>query len=146
MASLLHRLGGWAFDRRATVVVAWLLLLAVVGTLAGAFGKTADAQLSIPGVESVTATELLQERFPQSAIGGAGARIVFAAPAGTSVTDPENRTAIENVLDRAAAARRSAPSATRSRRAPSPRTAGWPSRRWPTPPRSTRSPTRRAPT
>lgn len=64
--------------------------------------QNADAQLSIPGVESVTATELLQDRFPQGAAGGATARVVFAAPPGESVTDPANKVAIEKSLSAAA--------------------------------------------
>ena len=98
MASLLYRVGHFAFARRKTVLAAWLLVLVSVGGLAGAFSKDADAQLSIPGVESVTATELLQERFPQGAAGGATARVVFAAPEGESVGDPANKAAIEKSL------------------------------------------------
>ncbi len=104
MASFLYRIGRAAYERRRLVLAAWLLALIAVGGLAGAFSKNADAQLSIPGVESVTATELLQERFPQGAAGGATARIVWAAPDGQSVTDPANRAAIEATLASAAAA------------------------------------------
>lgn len=98
MASFLYRVGRYAFENRRRVLAAWLLVLIVVGGLAGAFAKSANAQLSIPGVESVTATELLQERFPQGAAGGATARIVFAVPDGQSVTDPATKGAIEKVL------------------------------------------------
>ena len=90
MASFLYRIGRFAFERRRLVLAAWLLILVAVGGLAGAWSKNADAQLSIPGVESVTATELLQERFPQGAVGGATARIVLAAPDGETVTDPSS--------------------------------------------------------
>ncbi|NYD56625.1 RND superfamily putative drug exporter [Nocardioides marinisabuli] len=98
MASLLYRIGRFAFERRRLVLAAWLLVLVAAGGLAGAFSKNADAQLTIPGVESVTATELLQDRFPQGAAGGATARVVFAAPDGEQVSDPQNRTAIEESL------------------------------------------------
>ncbi|WP_231961500.1 MMPL family transporter [Pedococcus dokdonensis] len=75
-----------------------------MGGLAGALGKNADAQLSIPGVESVHALELLQNRFPQGAAGGATARVIFAAPDGQSVTDPVRMTAIKQTLAAAAEA------------------------------------------
>ena len=71
MATFLYRIGRFSFERRKTVLLAWVLLLAVLGGLAGAVGKTADAPMSIPGVESVQATELLQDRFPGGAVGGA---------------------------------------------------------------------------
>lgn len=104
MATFLYRLGRAAFTRRRSVLAAWVLGLVAVGVLAGAFGKNADAQLSIPGVESVTATELLQDRFPQGAAGGASARIVFAAPEGELVTDAANTTQIKQTLAAAAEA------------------------------------------
>jgi putative drug exporter of the RND superfamily len=102
VAVFLHRLGRWAFHRRWTVLAAWVLVLAVLGGLAGAFSRSADAQLTIPGVESVTALETLQERFPGGGAGGAGARIVFAAPDGATVTDPAITAAIQTALAEAA--------------------------------------------
>ncbi|TYP86578.1 MMPL family transporter [Blastococcus xanthinilyticus] len=104
MAVLLHRLGRWAFSRRWTVLISWVLALVVLGGLAGAFSRDADAQLTIPGVESVTALETLQERFPGGAAGGATARIVFAAPEGAAVTDPELTEAIQQAVAAAAEA------------------------------------------
>ena len=91
MARYLYRLGQLSFRRRRSVLALWLVVLVALGGLAAAFGRTADAQLSIPGVESVTATELLQQRFPAGAAGGATARMVFAAPAGATVTAPAVR-------------------------------------------------------
>ncbi|SEP25911.1 MMPL family transporter [Trujillonella endophytica] len=104
MAVFLHRLGRWAFHRRKTVLFAWVAALIGLGALAGAFGKDADAQLSIPGVESVTALETLDERFPESGAAGASARVVFAAPEGGAITDPAYRAAVEQALAEAAAA------------------------------------------
>lgn len=103
MATFLYRLGRGAFEHRGKVLTAWVLVLLIVGALAGAFSKNADAQLSIPGVESVTATELLQERFPSGGVGGAEARMVFEAPDGQVLTDPEVRSSVEAALSRAAA-------------------------------------------
>jgi RND superfamily putative drug exporter len=102
VAVLLHRLGRWAFARRKTVLLAWVVALVGLGGLAGAFGRDADAQLSIPGVESVTALETLDQRFPESGAAGASARIVFAAPEGSAVTDPQYAAAITDALARAA--------------------------------------------
>ena len=104
MATFLYRLGRWAYRRRTVVLVGWLLILVVVGGIAGKYGKNADAQLTIPGVESVAAGELLQERFPAGAAGGATARMVFAAPAGSTLTDPAAQAAVEESLAAAKAA------------------------------------------
>jgi RND superfamily putative drug exporter len=102
VAVFLHRLGRWAFHRRKTVLLAWVVALIGLGALSGAFGRDADAQLSIPGVESVNALETLAERFPESGAAGATARIVFAAPEGSSVTDPKYTAAIQDALAEAA--------------------------------------------
>src|SRR4051794_22194348 len=102
VAVLLHRLGRWAFRRRKTVLLAWVIALLAFGGLAGAFGRDADAQLTILGVESVNALETLQERFPGGAAGGATARVVFAAPEGAAVTDPAVREGVERALAEAA--------------------------------------------
>jgi RND superfamily putative drug exporter len=104
VAVLLHRLGRWAFHRRKTVLLAWVIALVGLGALAGAFGRDADAQLSIPGVESVNALQTLEDRFPGGGAAGATARIVFAAPEGSAVTDPEYTSAIQTALAEAAEA------------------------------------------
>ncbi len=104
MATYLYRLGRIAFGHRRTVLAGWVVLLAVLGGLAAGFGQSANAPLSIPGVESVSATETLQERFPQGTAGGAEARIVFAAPNGEQITSPAVRREVERTLAAAAAA------------------------------------------
>jgi RND superfamily putative drug exporter len=83
VAVFLHRLGRWAFHRRKTVLVAWVLALVALGGLAGAFSRSADAQLTIPGVESVTALETLQQRFPDG--GPAGPPPAWSSPLPTAL-------------------------------------------------------------
>src|SRR5262245_16029431 len=96
MASYLHRLGGWAFEHRRTVVLAWIAVIAVVFTCAAAFsGQTSD-KFEVPGTESYRAQQVLEEKFPE--VTGASARMVFAAPEGESLTDSDNRTAVEASL------------------------------------------------
>jgi uncharacterized membrane protein YdfJ with MMPL/SSD domain len=102
MARHLYRLGGWAFDRRKRVLVAWLVVLGLVCAGAATLsGKTTNA-FSVPGTESQRAQDLLEEKFPGA--GGGTARMVFAAPAGESLTDPANRAAVEASLAKAAKA------------------------------------------
>lgn len=98
MASFLYRLGKFAFGRRWLVVGLWLAVLSA--TLVGAAtlsGPTSDAFRN-PGTPSQQAIDLLRERFPQASADGATARVVFAAPEGQKLTDPEYRTAIERAV------------------------------------------------
>jgi RND superfamily putative drug exporter len=102
MARHLYRLGGWAFDHRRSVLAAWLVVLAVVFGASAAFsGKTTNA-FSVPGTESQQAQDLLDQKFPGA--GGGTARMVFAAPAGESLMDADNRAAVEASLAKAAKA------------------------------------------
>jgi putative drug exporter of the RND superfamily len=96
MASLLYRLGSWAFRRRRLVVAAWLAILVGVGALAaGIKGNTNDA-FNVPGTESQRALDLLNEKFPGT--GGATARIVFAAPKGHTLEEKKYRDVVEPTI------------------------------------------------
>jgi putative drug exporter of the RND superfamily len=99
MATALYKLGRMAFRRRKAVLAVWLVLLggmfAAAATLSG---PTTDAA-TMPGTESQTAIDLLEQRLPQA--NGASGRIVFAAPEGERLTAGERATA---VADAAAAA------------------------------------------
>jgi RND superfamily putative drug exporter len=99
MAGYLYRIGGWAFDHRRKVLVGWLLVLGLVIASAAAFsGQTSD-KFAVPGTESQRAQDLLHEKYPGA--GGAAARVVFAAPSGESLADPENRAAVMESVARA---------------------------------------------
>jgi RND superfamily putative drug exporter len=77
MAKLLHRLGLGAHRHRLPVVLIWLLVL--VGSGVGAFtlgGETSNA-MSIPGQESTTALERIQQKFGTGET--ASARVVVYA-------------------------------------------------------------------
>ncbi|WP_416963030.1 MMPL family transporter [Streptomyces sp. Agncl-13] len=98
MATILYRIGRWAFRRRRRVLRLWLGVL-VVAVAAAAMAPAAEEEdLSMPGTESQKAFDLLDERFPQSNSQGAEARLVFQAPGGQRVTAGENRAAVEDTL------------------------------------------------
>ena len=92
MAQYLYRLGRFAARRRRTVLLVWLaaLVLAVVG--ASTLSGSTDDSFSIPGTESQKALDLLDREMPGA--GGASARVVFAAPDGTTLTDGSAQQAI----------------------------------------------------
>jgi RND superfamily putative drug exporter len=79
---VLYRIGSWSVRHRRFVVAGWIAVIVIVGARAGALkGHTNDA-FNVPGTQSQQALELLDAKFPGT--GGADARIVFAAPRGTS--------------------------------------------------------------
>src|SRR5262249_59852463 len=92
MATYLHALGGWFFENRRKVLLAWLLVLGVVGFCALTFSGRTSEKFDVPGTESQKAQQLLEHKFPEAS--GAYARVVYEAPAGERLTDPDNRTAI----------------------------------------------------
>ncbi|MEN3279160.1 MAG: putative drug exporter of the superfamily [Solirubrobacteraceae bacterium] len=49
--------------------------------------------MTVPGTESQEAQELLEQKYP--AASGTYARLVFAAPKGEKLTDPETKAAVE---------------------------------------------------
>ena len=96
MAAYLHKIGGWAFQHRVKALGIWIAVLAVVIGCASAFaGKTND-EFTVPGTESQTAQDLLEEKFPEAS--GATARMVFAAPEGETLADKDNKKALEASL------------------------------------------------
>ncbi len=100
MAGRLYVLGRWAARHRGRVLGIWLLLVAVVGglgiTLQGAF----TTEFAVPGIESQQAQDLLKAKFPAAA--GGVARVVFAAPAGTTLAGHKDQAAIAASLKGAA--------------------------------------------
>jgi uncharacterized membrane protein YdfJ with MMPL/SSD domain len=102
MATHLYRLGGWAYQRRRTVLVAWIALLGIVLAGAMTFKGQTSSKFVVPGTESQQAQDLLEKKFP--AASGASARVVFAAPKGEKLTDPDNRAAVRASVAQASGA------------------------------------------
>ncbi|MGK5498667.1 MMPL family transporter [Streptomyces sp. URMC 125] len=98
MATFLYRLGRFAFRRRGLVALLWVVVLAVAGGAAASASSAASGNITIPGTEAQKAFELLEDRFPGSSPDGATARVVFQAPDGEKITDPENRAAVGEVV------------------------------------------------
>ncbi|MFE5899954.1 MMPL family transporter [Streptomyces sp. NPDC056488] len=100
MASRLYAWARWMVRRRRWVIATWILLLAVIGGLGATLHGKTSTEFTVPGVEAQEAQDLLKERFPPAA--GGVVRVVVAAPEGRSVTDPEQRKALDGVLREAA--------------------------------------------
>ncbi len=99
MASLLHRLGRFAFRRRGLVLLVWLLLLGGLGAGLAAVGSAPTASITIPGTESQRALTALAEEFPQAS--GASGTVAVRAPEGEVLTDPDNQAVVLGLVQEA---------------------------------------------
>jgi len=100
MATLLYRLGRWAFVRPWRVIAAWVVLIVIAGGLAVGLGGSLKDSFTIPGTESQEAIDKLAAVFPETA--GATVTIVLQAPEGESVEDEPYLSAIEDTVDEVA--------------------------------------------
>ncbi|HLR85846.1 MAG TPA: MMPL family transporter, partial [Nocardioidaceae bacterium] len=98
MAWHLYRLGRAAFRRRWIVLCVWLTALVAVGAGAATLSGDTKDEFDIPGIESVQAFDLIKDRTPQASPDGATAQIVYQAPEGSSLTDPQVKQAIQESL------------------------------------------------
>lgn len=98
MATFLYRLGRFSFRRRRLVALLWVGLLVLFAVGAATLKGPTSNDFSIPGTESQKAIDLLKDRMPQASADGATARVVFAAPAGRTLTEPSAKAAVERVV------------------------------------------------
>src|SRR5258705_4484919 len=89
----LGRLGGLAFRRRGSVLIAWAVALAIAFGLSAAFGGEFATDSSAPGSDSEQAQRLLSERFPTQS--GDTVRVVVRAG---DVTSAEVRGGVDALL------------------------------------------------
>ncbi|WP_018297435.1 MMPL family transporter [Corynebacterium lubricantis] len=91
MAKFLYRIGSTAYRNKWPFLAFWLVLLIVLGALAGAFAKTPSTNFSIPGLEAVETQEEMAEFFPTTddATTAPTGSIVVQAPESETLTDPE---------------------------------------------------------
>jgi len=80
-------------------VAVWVAALIGLGALAAGVGGHLSDSFTVPGTESQQALDLLKHEFPGT--GGAVARIVFAAPPGHTLKEPQYRSLISPTLQAA---------------------------------------------
>ncbi|RPF29096.1 MMPL family transporter [Georgenia muralis] len=66
MAALLHRIGRWSARHHWSVVVAWLLVIAVAGTGAVVLGKPLGNDFTIPGSRFQEVLDELEREIPEA--------------------------------------------------------------------------------
>lgn len=95
MSSMLYQLGRLMARKRRTVLITWLLILALSITSMVTLSHGTNDEFAIPGSESQNALDHLKHVFPE--VSGTSAQIVVVTPEGTSIDTPRNRTAIGNL-------------------------------------------------
>ncbi|MFJ8148697.1 MMPL family transporter [Streptomyces sp. NPDC096048] len=97
MATLLYRLGSLGARRWRTVLIGWVLALGAVVGLGLSFAGSFSDSSSIPGSPAQTALTKMERHFPEP--DAQSAQIVFEAPSGRKVTDPDLRGPLEATLE-----------------------------------------------
>lgn len=100
MAKLLYRIGKWSFRAKWLVISIWLVVLAAVGGSAVAFQAGFNDLFTINNTPAKKATELYLKNFPElkNPLQGTGVNIVFKAPDGERLEEPQNKKAVDDVL------------------------------------------------
>jgi RND superfamily putative drug exporter len=100
VAKFLFRVGRWSYLNKWKVIIAWVLLLAGVGGAAAALMKPMTSEFSISGTPAIEATYRTVELFPEGGnpANAASVNLVFKAPDGEKLSDPENSEAIDEVI------------------------------------------------
>ncbi|CAL4859010.1 MMPL family transporter [Microbacterium sp. MM2322] len=98
MSTILFTLGRWAYRHSWRVLIAWILLLGLIGGGVALFMKGTDNAFAIPGTEAQQGLELLNRTFPQAS--GASAQLIVVAPDGDSVKDQPLRGEIDDLVTR----------------------------------------------
>ncbi|MFM8598144.1 MAG: MMPL family transporter [Mycobacterium sp.] len=96
MTAALYRLGLFCVRARWPIVIAWVLLVVVLGVGVVVTGPRQADDLTVPGSDSAQATALLQERYPSGA--QEQNPIVVRAPDGSALTAPSTRSALESTV------------------------------------------------
>lgn len=100
MAKLLFRLGRTAYRRWPFFLIAWLVLLAGVGTFSVTQSKPMTDQFTIPGIESVEAAETLPQIMDGQAspMDQANVQVAVQAPEGQRLAAPQNVQAVDDLI------------------------------------------------
>ncbi len=94
----LYAIGRFCSRHHWPVIGLWILLAVVLVAISAAAGSKTSENLTLPGTGSTIATELLEENLPEQAYGSNP--LVFEAPAGKKLTEPQYAAAIEESAKR----------------------------------------------
>ena len=105
MATLLYRLGKSAYRRWPFFLAGWLLVLAVVGTMAATMSKPMSDSFTIPGIPSEKAADMQADLFPgaKDPFDQATVNVVVSAPEGSTLRDEAYAAEVDALVEDLAA-------------------------------------------
>lgn len=98
MAKYLYRLGHWSARNAKKVIIGGIGILLVLAVLALAMGPAFSGDLSMPGLKSQKAIELLNKEFANPQGGGGQTRMVIKAPAQETLSSEASQTVVQKSL------------------------------------------------
>ncbi|OFT66786.1 MMPL family transporter [Corynebacterium sp. HMSC05D03] len=100
MAKLLYHLGRWSYINRWKVIIAWIFIVAAAGGATLSLMKPMTTEYSISGTPAIDATRRAVELFPENGnpANAPSVNLVFKAPEGQKLSDPQNKEAVEDVV------------------------------------------------
>ncbi|QRP97605.1 MMPL family transporter [Corynebacterium sp. FDAARGOS 1242] len=100
MAKLLYHLGRWSYINRWKVIIAWIFIVAAAGGATLSLMKPMTTEYSISGTPAIDATRRAVELFPENGnpANAPSVNLVFKAPDGQKLSDPQNEAAIGDVV------------------------------------------------
>ncbi|WP_067663955.1 MMPL family transporter [Nocardia miyunensis] len=104
MSVYLYRWGKFAYRRKWIVLPVWLLIVLIIAGLGFGLKKPVKDDFNIPNLPSQRATDILDKQFPglsaQFSFDAVTGTYVIGAPAGQKLTDPANRAAITELVQK----------------------------------------------
>ena len=97
MTGLLYKLASSCIRHRRIVVGFWIVVAIAITVFSTSVGKQFADDLTLPGMDSQEATDLVDSKFPADANGSNP--ILFKAKQG-KITDSANRKAVEDTIDK----------------------------------------------
>ncbi|WP_040817450.1 MMPL family transporter [Nocardia jiangxiensis] len=104
MSVYLYRWGKFAYRRKWIVLPVWLLIFLIIGGLGLGLKQPVKDDFNIPNLPSQRATDILDKQFPgmsaQFSFDAVTGTYVIGAPAGQKLTDPANRAAVTELVQK----------------------------------------------
>jgi RND superfamily putative drug exporter len=99
MATVLYRIGRYAYRHRLLVISIWVLLLIIAGA-STTLAKPFLIDFNLPGTETERASQMMDEKFPGMDDMGlmANAKVVIQSPPGTTLDQPENASRVGKLV------------------------------------------------
>jgi RND superfamily putative drug exporter len=96
MTGPLYAIGRFCSRHHWPVIGVWVAIAIALVAISSAAGSKTSENLTLPGTGSTISTELLEENLPEQAYGSNP--LVFVAPAGKKLTEPQYAKAIEETV------------------------------------------------